>query len=269
MQSPTTVGELKLQLRVDRIDGVRGGRVIIDYKTGVVKKDAWEGTRPDEPQLLLYARQVEELQGLLLGRVRAGEVKFIGRVKDSNAVLPAEGNLSKPPLSARMLQDWQDLDALLHCLFGRLPGLLTIVISLVFRVGEQLLALLLQVSAHAGQFSVKLFLGFRIVGFQGFSLCGHLRQQLFHTARALLKRAFDALTEAFSLFRGCVLCGDHYHGYLTPVRILAQDLQELESDIASSPQDMRGVDEEDVPGGQISEQLEVDVFNLFAEPRNG
>jgi ATP-dependent helicase/nuclease subunit B len=109
MQRPATVGELKLQLRVDRIDGVRGGRVIIDYKTGVVKKDAWEGTRPDEPQLLLYARQVEELQGLLLGRVRAGEVKFIGRVKDSNAVLPAEGNLSKPPLSARMLQDWQEI----------------------------------------------------------------------------------------------------------------------------------------------------------------
>ena len=43
MKLPATLGELKLQLRVDRIDGVRGGRVIIDYKTGVVKKDAWGG----------------------------------------------------------------------------------------------------------------------------------------------------------------------------------------------------------------------------------
>ena len=107
MKLPATVGELKLQLRVDRIDGVRGGRVIIDYKTGMVKKDAWEGTRPDEPQLLLYARQVEELKGLLLGRVRAGEVKFIGRVEDSDAVMPADGKLSRPPLSAKMLQEWQ------------------------------------------------------------------------------------------------------------------------------------------------------------------
>ncbi len=95
MKLPATVGELKLQLRVDRIDGVRGGRVIIDYKTGMVKKDAWEGARPDEPQLLLYARQVEELKGLLLGRVRAGEVKFIGRVEDSDAVMPAEQEVVK------------------------------------------------------------------------------------------------------------------------------------------------------------------------------
>ena len=107
MKLPATVGELKLQLRVDRIDGVRGGRVIIDYKTGMVKKDAWEGTRPDEPQLLLYARQVEELKGLLLGRVRAGEVEFIGRVEDSDAVMPADQKLSRPPLSAKMLQEWQ------------------------------------------------------------------------------------------------------------------------------------------------------------------
>ena len=66
-----------------------------------------EGTRPDEPQLLLYARQVEELKGLLLGRVRAGEVKFIGRVEDSGAVMPDDGKLSRPPLSAKMLQEWQ------------------------------------------------------------------------------------------------------------------------------------------------------------------
>jgi ATP-dependent helicase/nuclease subunit B len=106
---PAPVGELKLQVRVDRIDGVRGGRVIIDYKTGKVKKDAWEGARPDEPQLLLYAGQVEELQGLLLGQVRAGEVKFIGRVEHSDAVMPGNPKLSRPPLSPKMLQQWHKL----------------------------------------------------------------------------------------------------------------------------------------------------------------
>jgi ATP-dependent helicase/nuclease subunit B len=109
MKLPALVGLLKLQVRVDRIDGVRGGRVIIDYKTGKVKKDAWEGARPDEPQLLLYAEQVEELQGLLLGQVRAGEVKFSGRVEHGNAVMPGNTKLSKPPLSAKMLQQWHKL----------------------------------------------------------------------------------------------------------------------------------------------------------------
>ena len=67
MKLPAVVGELKLQVRVDRIDGVRGGRVIIDYKTGKVKKDAWEGARPDEPQLLLYARAGRRAAGAFAG----------------------------------------------------------------------------------------------------------------------------------------------------------------------------------------------------------
>src|SRR5208283_4552033 len=72
----------------------------------------------------------------------------------------------------------------------RPPGLLTILISSLLCVGEELLTLLLGVlprlidrrlgfSAHAGQFGVELFLGFLILGFQGFSLRGHVRQQLF------------------------------------------------------------------------------------------
>ena len=37
------VGELKLQVRVDRIDAVEGGRVIIDYKTGMLTGVSWDG----------------------------------------------------------------------------------------------------------------------------------------------------------------------------------------------------------------------------------
>ncbi len=39
------VGELKLQVRVDRIDAVDGGRVIIDYKTGLLSAISWDGPR--------------------------------------------------------------------------------------------------------------------------------------------------------------------------------------------------------------------------------
>ena len=41
------VGDLKLPVRVDRGDAIQGGRVIIDYKTGAVKKELWDGPRPD------------------------------------------------------------------------------------------------------------------------------------------------------------------------------------------------------------------------------
>jgi ATP-dependent helicase/nuclease subunit B len=103
------VEDLKLQVRVDRIDLIRDGRVIIDYKTGVVKTDAWEGDRPDEPQLPLYAGfgRVDALQGVLLGRVREGETRFVGRVENPDDVFPGDTKLSKPPYRAEMLQAWQ------------------------------------------------------------------------------------------------------------------------------------------------------------------
>jgi ATP-dependent helicase/nuclease subunit B len=106
-----TVGELKLQVRVDRIDAVEGGRVIIDYKTGMLTGVSWDGPRPDEPQLPLYAGfgQIDDLKGVLLGRVREDKVKFIGRVEDASLVMPRDSKLTRPPYSADMLQGWQNV----------------------------------------------------------------------------------------------------------------------------------------------------------------
>lgn len=106
-----SVGDLKLQLRVDRIDAVNGGRVIIDYKTGMPRAVSWDGPRPDEPQLPLYAGfgQIDHLKGVLLGRVREDNVKFIGRVEDPALVMPGDAKLTRPPYNAAMLQGWQNV----------------------------------------------------------------------------------------------------------------------------------------------------------------
>jgi ATP-dependent helicase/nuclease subunit B len=104
------VGNLKLQVRVDRIDVVAGGRVIIDYKTGMLGGVSWDGPRPDEPQLPLYAGfgQIDNLKGVLLARVREDMMRFIGRVEDEKAVMRGDSKLVRPAYSADMLQTWQN-----------------------------------------------------------------------------------------------------------------------------------------------------------------
>lgn len=50
------VGGVSVTGRVDRIDRLPdGGEVVIDYKTGQAGIGQWEGERPDEPQLPIYA----------------------------------------------------------------------------------------------------------------------------------------------------------------------------------------------------------------------
>jgi ATP-dependent helicase/nuclease subunit B len=76
------VGPLTLQLRMDRVDAVDGGTLLVDYKTGSrsTPKD-WEGPRPDDPQLPLYALlpEAENLQGLAFAKIRPGkEMKWLG-----------------------------------------------------------------------------------------------------------------------------------------------------------------------------------------------
>ncbi len=105
------VGALKLQVRVDRVDVVAGGRVIIDYKTGAVKSDGWEGPRPNDPQLPIYAGygQVEDLQGVLLAKVAEDKVRFIGQVEDGSAIFPRNTALSKQPYGEQTLRAWKEV----------------------------------------------------------------------------------------------------------------------------------------------------------------
>lgn len=80
------IGPLKLNTRIDRVDRLDGGgRAIVDYKSGQAEVRRWFGARPDDPQLPLYAvANPEDLEGLVLASLRAGEVAFSGIVRAAN-----------------------------------------------------------------------------------------------------------------------------------------------------------------------------------------
>jgi len=83
---------LRLDTRVDRVDRLQDGRlVLIDYKTSTPKTRVWEGERPDDPQLPIYASTTAEpLAGVFFGQVRAGDVKFTGWSADRDLVPEAK-----------------------------------------------------------------------------------------------------------------------------------------------------------------------------------
>jgi len=105
---------LKLRLRVDRMDLISSGRLILDYKTGPVSASMWDGERPDDPQLPLYATHggVEDLQGALFAQIRAGEVGFKGRIINDTVTVTKDpktnSSLNKNPLDRDMLGSWRE-----------------------------------------------------------------------------------------------------------------------------------------------------------------
>jgi len=74
------INGLQLRLRVDRIDRLQDGSVVlIDYKSGEISEASLQGKRPSEPQLLVYAAAMEEeVDGIFLAQVRRREAKTVG-----------------------------------------------------------------------------------------------------------------------------------------------------------------------------------------------
>jgi len=94
-QQQIPVGPLTINVRIDRIDSVSTssgeGFVLVDYKTGNSGHPSeWEGERPDEPQLPLYALldADEQLKGLAFAKIVAGEMKWLG-YQAEDGILPA------------------------------------------------------------------------------------------------------------------------------------------------------------------------------------
>jgi ATP-dependent helicase/nuclease subunit B len=90
-------GDLKISLRLDRVDKIGDKLLIIDYKTGQVKPKKWTGPRPIEPQLPLYLLASKpQTNGCAFAQLRANDIKFIGN-SDSQLI-----SLEKP------FDDWPE-----------------------------------------------------------------------------------------------------------------------------------------------------------------
>jgi probable DNA repair protein len=119
------IGELRLRLRLDRADVVANNRLLlIDYKTADrVSTKQWEGERPDEPQLPIYALYgnaaesvdppCDGIAGIAFAQIRAGEgkSKLHALAEDPAAQLgphfaTAEGKAPRHVLSNEMREGW-------------------------------------------------------------------------------------------------------------------------------------------------------------------
>lgn len=107
------VGDLRLNLRADRIDLLAdGSRLLVDYKTGIVSPSSWDGDRPEDPQLPLYAAygNVDNVSGIVFARIRADKIEFDGRVRDARGQLSATARLKnaliRDPYSDAMRDAW-------------------------------------------------------------------------------------------------------------------------------------------------------------------
>jgi ATP-dependent helicase/nuclease subunit B len=104
------VGPLRLSVRMDRVDKVEGGEVLIDYKTGSASPTDWLTTRPDAPQLPLYAilSQPDQLQGVAFGLVRAGEGRELKGYAVTDGILPGKpARLKDAPTLAAQVEQWR------------------------------------------------------------------------------------------------------------------------------------------------------------------
>jgi ATP-dependent helicase/nuclease subunit B len=85
-----TFAGLQFDAYIDRVDRLStGGHAILDYKTGGgnVTARRWQGERPDEPQLPLYAVSAqEEIAAVVFAKFRPGDMRFVGLARDDKAL---------------------------------------------------------------------------------------------------------------------------------------------------------------------------------------
>jgi probable DNA repair protein len=103
----------RLRMRLDRIDELEtGGRVVLDYKTGMHRPADWYGERPTYPQLLAYLSAVgEDVAALATVWLSVRELRFDGVSRAPGmlpGVRPARGAGTTPEeVWERQRRAWQ------------------------------------------------------------------------------------------------------------------------------------------------------------------
>lgn len=128
--------KLPLELRLDRLDRLKSGELLlIDYKTGQPNLNQWQGERPSEPQLPLYALtnniKANNIDGaninaIAFARVNRSDSKLVGLGDLANhpcgkvdgVAQPEDcGRLELPDSWAGVIEHWQRVLTRLACEF--------------------------------------------------------------------------------------------------------------------------------------------------------
>ena len=112
-----TIAGQTLQLRIDRIDRLEDGQLIlIDYKSGATKPAGWLDADVTEPQLPLYvcamnndAEKASQPMAIAFARLKAGDLAYEGIASDESLALDIEG---VKDLTAKRNHDHVDWSAL-------------------------------------------------------------------------------------------------------------------------------------------------------------
>ena len=103
---------LDITIRIDRVDQLQDGSyLIIDYKMGKANINTWQGTRPKEPQLPLYALGYNKpIKGISFAQINVNEqcLKGLGDIELTQGISTLEKNRIDLPLTwSAALAHWQ------------------------------------------------------------------------------------------------------------------------------------------------------------------
>ena len=102
------IGGLRIRTRIDRVDELPDGRhIVIDYKANAPSLNTWEGDRPGEPQVPLYASSVAaRVAGAMFASLSPGDLKFVG-LAEGDGIVPG---VKADALAGRILEWRATLD---------------------------------------------------------------------------------------------------------------------------------------------------------------
>jgi len=106
MDTTVSLGGIEFHLRIDRIDDVGEGLLLIDYKTGPASPNAVLGTRPEEPQLPMYALSLPDSIAIGYAQITQNACRVTGW-SQALADQTQDIRLSRPP--APFNGSWDEL----------------------------------------------------------------------------------------------------------------------------------------------------------------